>query len=303
MMSWGPITVEGRVPAAGEKFINADQRVVAADYFRAMEIPLRRGRLFTDRDVRTAPRVIVVDEHMAAQLWPSEDAVGKRIRTGGFDATADSPWLTVVGVVGRIKHDALDADARIAFYLPHTQAPTRILNVVIRSSADPARLAAAVRHELRQVDPGLPVHGVRTMQDRIGQFLAPRRFATLLLAAFACAALLLAGTGVYGVMAYVVAQGTRDLGIRMAFGASSRDILALVLGHGLAIGVVGVVVGLAASAALTRYMQSLLFGVQPLDPLALAAAGSILLGLALLATGIPARRATRVDPMTSLHTE
>ena len=303
MMSWGPITVEGRVPAAGEKFINADQRVVAAEYFRAMEIPLIRGRSFTERDLRSAPRVIVVDEHMAAQLWPGADPVGKRIRTGGFDATPDTPWMTVVGVVGRVKHDGLDSDPRIAFYLPHTQAPTRPLNVVIRSMTAPADLVAAVRNELRQVDPDLPMYGVRTMRNRIDQSLAPRRFAMLLLAAFACAALVLAGTGVYGVMAYLVTQGTRDLGIRMAFGASPRSILGLVLGHGLAIALVGIGVGLVASAVLTRFMRSLLFGVQPLDPLALAAAAGILLGLVLVATGVPARRATQVDPMASLRSE
>jgi predicted permease len=303
MMSWGPITVEGRVPAAGEKFVNADQRVVAADYFRAMEIPLVRGRLFTEADQRSAPRVVVVDEHMADQLWPGADPVGKRIRTGGFDATADAPWMTVVGVVGRVKHDGLDSDPRIAFYLPHAQAPTRVLNVVVRSATDPAGVAAAVRRELRQVDPDLPLHGVRTMASRIDRWLAPRRFAVLLLAAFACAALLLAGTGVYGVMAYLVAQGTRDLGIRMAFGASPGSILSLVLGQGLAMGIVGVATGLMASAVLTRFMRSLLFGVRPLDPLALAAAAGTLLGLVLLAAGVPARRATRVDPATSLRTE
>jgi predicted permease len=167
MMSWGPITVEGRVPTAGEKFINADQRVVAADYFQAMQIPLIRGRLFTESDVRSATRVVVIDEHMAARLWPDEDPVGKRIRTGGFDATADTPWMTVVGVVGRVKHDGLEADPRIAFYLPHAQAPTRLLNVVLRTTGDPAGLVPAVRHELRQLDPDLPMFGVRTMRERI----------------------------------------------------------------------------------------------------------------------------------------
>jgi len=303
MMSWGPITVEGRVPVAGEKFINADQRVVAADYFRVMEIPLVKGRLFTGQDLRNAPSVIVVDEHMAALLWPGEDPIGKRVRTGGFDARADTPWMTVVGVVGRVKHDGLDGEPRIAFYLPHTQAPTRLLNVVIRSTTDPEGQAAAVRHGLRQVDPDLPMFGVRTMRERIDRFLAPRRFAVLLLAAFAGAAVLLAATGVYGVMSYLVAQGTRDLGIRMAFGASPQSVLALVLGHGLVTGLAGVVIGLAASALLTQFMRSLLFGVRPLDPLAFAVAGAVLLGLALLAAAVPARRATRVDPVTSLRSE
>jgi predicted lysophospholipase L1 biosynthesis ABC-type transport system permease subunit len=211
--------------------------------------------------------------------------------------------MTVVGVVGRVKHDGLDSDPRIAFYLPHTQAPTRLLNVVIRSTTDPAGLAAAVRHELRQVDPNLPMFGVRTMRERIDRSLAPRRFAMLLLAAFACAALLLAATGVYGVMSYLVAQGTRDLGIRMAFGASPRSILALVLGYGLVTGLAGIGIGLAASALLTQFMRSLLFGVRPIDPLAFAGAGAILLCLALLATGVPARRATRVDPVASLRGE
>ena len=174
MMAWGPITVEGRVPAAGEKFINVDIKTVGGDYFKAMEIPLRSGRLFDEHDTRETYRAVIVDEHMAQQLWPDVDAVGKRIRTGGFDVTANTPWMTVVGVVGRIKQDALDADSRMAIYLAHTQVPSRALNVVVRSAADPAALTHAITREIRAVDPNLPLYNVRTMEHRVDESLARR---------------------------------------------------------------------------------------------------------------------------------
>jgi hypothetical protein len=168
MMAWGPITVEGRTPAPGEAFINTDIRVVGGDYFRTMEIPLLAGRLFTEHDTRDTDRVIVVDEPLARQLWPGQDPLGKRVRSGGFDASADSPWLTVVGVVGRIKQDRLDADSRIALYHPHTQYPARAMNVTVRSRSDPAHLGASVVREVRALDPDLPVHALRTMEDGEG---------------------------------------------------------------------------------------------------------------------------------------
>jgi len=197
--AWGPITVEGRTPPPGENFINADQRVVGGRYFEAMEIPLLRGRLFDEHDTADSPRVIVVDEYMAAQLWPGQDPIGKRIRSGGIDGT--SPWLTVVGVVGRIKQYTLDADSRMAFYFPQARATQREMNVVVRSSADPAGLAKAVKNEIRALDPDLPVYDVRTMDQRVEASLSTRRFSTTLLGLFAEVALILATICVYGVMA------------------------------------------------------------------------------------------------------
>jgi predicted permease len=303
MMAWGPITVEGRVPAAGEKFINVDIRVVGGDYFAAMEIPLRSGRLFNEHDTRETYRAVIVDEHMAAQLWPGADPIGKRIRTGGFDVKADTPWMTVVGVVGRVKQDALDADSRMAIYHAHTQRPGRAMNVVVRSGSDPAALTSAVRNQIREIDPDLPLYNVRTMEQRVDDSLARRRFSMLLLTLFACLALGLAAIGIYGVIAFLVSQSTREVGIRMALGATPREILMLIVRQGLVVTVIGVVAGLAGAFVLTRFMNTLLFGVHATDPLTFVAIAAALAMVAVLASYVPARRAARVDPMVSLRSE
>jgi predicted permease len=303
MMAWGPITVEGRVPPAGEKFINADQRIVAGDYFRAMEIPLTRGRLFTEQDTRTTPRVVIVDERMAEQLWPGADPIGKRIRTGGIDANPNAPWITVVGVVGRIKQDTLDSDSRMAMYLAHTQYGSRAMNVVLRSGADPAGLAAAARQEIRALDPDLPVYNVRTMTDRVDESLARRRFSMLLLSIFAALASGLAAIGIYGVVAYFVSQGTRELGIRMALGATPGGIRALVVRQALAIVATGVAIGVAGALTVARLMRGLLFGIGVADPITFASIPVLLALVALAASYVPARRAARIDPMLALRHE
>jgi predicted permease len=302
MMAWGPITVEGRTPAPGEAFVNADIRVVGGDYFRAMEIPLVSGRLFDEHDTRDKPRVIVVDEALAAQLWPGDSALGKRVRSGGIDAK-DAPWLTVVGVVGRIKQDALDAGSRIALYHPHAQFPTRSMNVTLRSRTAVASLAASVRSELRALDPDLPVYGLRTMSERVSSSLARRRFSMLLLSLFAALALVLGTLGTYGVMAYQVSQGTRELGIRLALGATPGVLLKFVLREGLVLCASGVAVGLAAAVALTRAMRALLFGTTVTDPTTFLCVPGLLLLAALAACYLPARRAAAVDPVASLRSE
>jgi predicted permease len=303
MMAWGPVTVEGRVPPPGEKFINVDIRTVAGDYFRAMEIPLREGRLFTARDTADQPRVVVIDEHMAGQLWPGQTAVGKRLRTGGFDARADTPWMTVIGVVGRIKQDALDADSRMALYRAHAQFPSRGMNVVLRTEGDPEGTAAVVRRQIRALDPDLPIYNLRTMSSRVSESLAGRRFSTLLLALFACLALCLATIGTYGTISYLVAHGTREIGIRMALGASPRGVRALVVRQGMLMAAVGLGIGLAGAFALTRFMQALLFGVAAADPLTFAAIPLLLALVAVAASYIPARRAARIDPVVALRAE
>jgi putative ABC transport system permease protein len=303
MMAWGPITVEGRTAPEGEKFLNADIRVVGGDYFRAMNIPLREGRLFDDLDTRASLRVVVVDEQMARQLWPGESAIGKRIRTGGFDATPDTPWMTVVGVVGRVKQDALDAEPRMAYYRYHGQSPSRSMHVVLRSVTEPAGLSGAVTREIRAIDPDLPIYRVRTMASRVDDSLAERRFAMLLLTLFALLALGLAAIGIYGVMAYLVSQGTRELGIRLALGAAPRDLLLLVVRQGMLVAAVGVVIGLAGAFTLTRFMRGLLFAVHTADPATFAAIGGVLGAVALMATYLPARRAARIDPVVSLRAE
>ena len=287
MMSWGPITVEGRTPPPADKFINADQRVVAGGYFRAMEIPLVRGRLFTDADTRTTARVIVVDDYMARQIWPGEDPIGKRIQDRRIDTNVNAPWMTIVGVVGRIKQDTLESDSRIAFYLPHAQFPARALNVVVRGAADVAGLAPPVRAAIRAIDPDLPLYNVRTMDSRVNESLARRRFSMLLLTLFALLALGLATIGIYGVIAYLVSHGTRELGIRMALGATPARILGGIVVHGLSIALAGVGAGLVAAMALTRVMRSLLYGVQPSDPLTFIGIAALLTVIALAASLIP----------------
>ncbi len=303
MMAWGPITVEGRAPQPGEAFINADQRVVGGDYFRAMDIPLQKGRLFNEFDTRTTDRVVVIDDHMASTLWPGDDPVGKRIRTGGFDVTPDTPWMTVIGVVGRVKQDSLESDSRIAFYRAHAQSPSRPMYVVVRSQSRASDLAAAVTQQIRQLDPDLPIYRMRTMEQRVDESLAQRRFSMLLLSLFAILALGLAAIGIYGVMAYLVTQGTRELGIRLALGAAPHDLLMLVVRQGMSVAAIGMVIGLAGAFILTRFMRALLFGVRATDPLTFTAIAAILTVVALIASYVPARRAARIDPIVSLRSE
>jgi predicted permease len=299
MFAWGPITVEGRIPPPGEKFINADERVVTGHYFETMRIPLLKGRLFNDQDTEDKPHVVLVDEFMAQQLWPNQDPLGKRISLG--DLAAKPQWATVVGIVGRIKQETLDSDARIALYMPQSQLISRVLNIVVRTTTDPASLTSAVGNELHEVDRELPLHRVVTMDQRVAESLARRRFTTILLAMFAGFALALATIGIYGVMAYLVTQGTREIGIRLALGATQRTILKLVVKQGMMLAFCGVAVGLIAAFAFSRLISGLLFGVKSTDPLTFAAIAVLLTVVALFASYIPARRAARIDPMISLR--
>ncbi len=297
--AWTPITVEGRTPLPGEKFLNADERLVGGRYFEAMGIPLRRGRFFNDQDDTTKPVAVIVDEYMAEQLWPGQDPIGKRIHI--VELKRDDPWQIVVGVVGRVKQDSLDSDPRMAFYLPQTQFPTRAMTVALRSSADPAGVLSAVKGELRALDPDLPMYYVRSMGQRVDESLARRRFSMLLLGVFAGVALALATIGIYGVMAYLVSQGTREIGIRMALGATQRDVLGLIVRQGMTLAISGLAIGLAGAFVLTRLIRSLLFGVQATDPLTFVGISVLLAFIALLASYIPAQRAARIDPIVSLR--
>jgi predicted permease len=299
--AWTPITIEGRTPPAGEKFINADARIVSGNYFQAMEIPLLRGRFFDQRDTATSPQAIIVDERLANEFWPGQDAIGRRIHL--VDMKSSGYWQTVVGVVGRVKHDSLDSNPRVAFYVAHGQFAVRGMTAVLRSSGDPAALASAVKSELKSLDPDLPIFGVRTMGRRIQESLARRRFSMLLLGFFSAVALVLAMIGVYGVMAYLVSQGTREIGIRMALGATQRHILGLIVRQGMMLSLSGVLIGLAGAFLLTRLMQTLLFGVGATDAFTFGAISLLLLVVALVASFIPARRAARIDPIVSLRCE
>jgi predicted permease len=297
--AWTPITVEGRTPLPGEKFLNADERVVGGRYFEAMEIPLRRGRFFNDQDNTTKPVAVIVDEYMAQQLWPGQDPIGKRIHI--VELPSKDPWQTVVGVVGRVKQDSLDSNPRIAFYLAHTQFPSRAMTIALRGGTSPGALLASSKNELRILDPNLPMYYVRTMEQRVDESLARQRFSMLLLGVFASIALALATIGIYGVMAYLVNQGTRELGIRIALGASPRNILSLVVRQGMTLASAGVTLGLGASFMLTQLIRSLLFGVRATDPITFCGISLLLAIVTLLACYIPAQRAARIDPLISLR--
>jgi predicted permease len=302
MFAWGPIVLEGRPLPTGESFMNVDQRTVGGNYFAVMQIPLLKGRLFTEQDTRATPRVVVVDDHMASVLWPNEDPIGKRMRRGGMDAAADAPWLTVVGVVGRIKQYTLDErDSRIAMYHPHTQIPSRAMNVVVRADTDPAALTTAATGVIRSLDPDLPIYNVKTMDARVDESLARRRFAMLLLAAFAVLALGLASVGIYGVIACLVNQGTREIGIRLALGATPDGILSMVVRHGMTVALIGIAVGLVGATAVARVMENLLFGIGAADPATFVTVSLVLLVVAALGSYVPARRAARIDPAISLR--
>ena len=302
MFAWGPITPEGWTPPPGEQFINADIRVPAAQYFEAMQIPLLSGRLFNEQDTLDKPRVALVDEYMAQQLWPGQDAIGKRFHYGGV-TQSKAAWITVVGVVGRVKQYTLDADSRIALYLPHTQYPTREMNIVLRSEIAPSSLVPAVRGAMREIDRDLPLYNVRTMEERVSESLARQRFSMMLMMIFAAVALGLATIGTYGVISYLVNQGTREIGIRIALGATPRMILKLIVSRGALLGASGVALGVVGALALSRLMTSLLFGVTATDALTFGSIALLLTVISVLATYVPARRAAKMDPVEALRYE
>lgn len=305
MFAWGPITVEGRAVSPDEKFINVDQRIVAGDYFAAMGIPLIKGRNFTEDDRPDSPPVVIVDELMAEQLWPRQDPIGRRIRTGGFDVRPDTPWMTVIGVTGRVKQYTLDGpEPRIAMYHWHRQRPARNLSVVVRgTTGDPASLTPAARRAVRELDPDLPIYGVKTMEQRVADSLARRRFAVALLTFFGALAFGLAAIGAFGVITYLVSQGTREIGIRMALGATPERILAMVVRGGLTMSAIGIAIGLVIALVVTRSLQSQLFGVTPGDPVTFVSITVLLLLTAVFAAWLPARRAARIDPVVTLRAD
>ncbi|HUR21800.1 MAG TPA: ABC transporter permease [Vicinamibacterales bacterium] len=297
--AWGPITIEGRAPAVGEAFINADMRTVAGRYFEAMQIPLIRGRLFTPADTPDQPRAVIIDERLARDLFPNADPIGKRLKFG--DAASTSPWETIVGVVGTVKQYALDADSRIALYRPLTQTGARSLFVVVKAGGDVRALMTPAAQVVRTLDPALPIYQMQPMMQRVEGSLARRRFVMTLLALFAGVAVVLASIGIGGVMAYLVAQGTRELGIRLALGATPGSLVTLVLRQAVSVAALGAVVGLIGAFALTGTVEHLLFGIGATDGWTFAVMTSIPLLVAVLASAWPARRASRVDPLVSLR--
>ena len=300
-ISWGSVTIEGYDPAAGQNMIQADQRIATTGYFEAMKVPLIKGRFFSDQDTAQSMPVVIVDENMSRTYWPNGDAVGKRLKRGG--AASKAPWMTVVGVVASVKQYALDSDSRVALYAPHRQAPTTTLSIVVRTTTDPVSLAGAVTAAARGIDPNVPIYDVKTMDQWFSESLARRRFAMLALSIFAGVAGLLAAVGIFGVMSYSVSQRTREIGIRVALGAPSREVLSLIIRQGMMLTGVGVAIGSVIAIAMTRLMASMLFGLSARDPLTFAAIVVLLGAVALAACFFPARKATRVDPMIALRCE
>jgi putative ABC transport system permease protein len=263
-----------------------------------MGIPLSKGRDFSDRDTGDAPRVGIVNEAMARRYWPDEDPIGKRLKIEEGD-----PWMEIVGVAANVKHFGLDSQARTELYVPYLVDPWPFMTIVVRGGSGSAAVANAMRNEVWAVDKDLPVPDIRTMEQLLSDSVARRRFNMLLLGIFGGVALLLAAVGIYGVMSYSVTQRTHEIGIRMALGARQSDVLKLVVGQGMVLALVGVGIGLAAAFALTRLLTSLLFAVGTTDPATFVIIPILLAGVALAACLVPARRAMKVDPITSLRYE
>ncbi len=297
----GGFSIEGRVATSETDDLVADRRMVSPEYFNALGIPLLKGRGFTDRDDKAATGVAIVSQSWARRFLPNEEPLDKRIKLGGRDSTR--PWLSIVGIAGDVRDTALESDARPCVYLPYPQFPSSSMTLVVRAAFDPKPLMPAIRDEVWAVDKDQPVTEVKTMDQYVADSVSPRRLNATLLAIFASLALVLASVGIYGVMAYSVTQRTHEIGIRVALGAQSSDVIKLVVGHGMALVVVGVMIGLAGALALTRVMTSLLFGVSATDPITFAGVSVLLVAIALLASYIPARRATKVDPMIALRCE
>ena len=275
-----------------------DQRRVTPGYFQALGIRLLRGRAFTAADDETAPLVALVDEAAARQFWPGGDPVGATVGWWWSER-----WLQVVGVVSTTKNNSLATDGRPTLYVPFAQDPAASMRVVVRSTADPALVARELRRAVGAVDAGVPVSQLRTMDELLGASVARPRLTSLLIGGFAAVALLLGAIGLYGVIAYQVSQRTQEIGVRVALGARAGDVLALVFRQGLALALAGAALGLLASAALTRVLEHLLYGVSARDPLTYAVVPLLLVAVAALACLVPARRAMRVDPMTALRSE
>ena len=292
--------VEGEPePAPGQEY-NGRYRVATPDYFRTMEISIVRGRAFTEQDKAGAPPVVIINETLARKHWPGQDPLGRRIRFYG--PLEKAPWMEVVGVIKDVKHE-LNIPVTPEYYLPHAQDPWNAMILVARTTVDPASLSAALRQQVWTIDKDQPVFDVKTMQEVRSISVAIYSFSSVMLAIFAGVALVLAAVGIYGVMAFAVTQRTQEIGIRMALGARTADVLKLVVKHGMKLALLGMVIGLAGSWALTRFIAKLLVGVQPTDLLTFSLVSVCLLVAAFVACYLPARRATKVDPLVALRYE
>jgi predicted permease len=306
------ITIENRQTGLEGDYPRASFQGVTPDYFRAMGIPMLQGRDFTENDVLSVPRVAVLTESLARRCFPNESPLGKRIylgrlnpgQTGELDRwTNQSIWTEVVGVVADVKSMSLDPQVESNAYVSYWQWPMQGPTLFVRTAGNPANFAAALYSEVKALNKNLPTPKVQTMSDRLSDVVAEPRFQTLLLSLFGLIALVLVSAGVYGVVSYSVAQRTREIGVRMALGAEEGNVLRIVIGHGMKLTLAGVAIGLAGALALTRLMKTLLFGVSANDPLTFGSIALLLALVALMACWIPARRATRVNPIVALRQE
>ena len=295
------LAVEDYPKPPGEDF-SVDLYVVTPGYLRAMEIPLRKGRALNEQDTKDGMKVALINQTMADQLWPNQDPIGKRIKFPGSDKNPQ-PWRSIVGVVSDVSQYALDQKPPMQIYLPHEQFPTSFNSIVVKTRNKPEEMTAAVRNAVLSVDNEQAVFNVATLQELQSNSILLRSFFMLLLITFASLALILAIIGIYGVMSYAVTQRTQEIGIRMALGAGTSDVLKLIFRNGLMLTAAGVIIGLVAAFALTRLLAVLLFGIQPTDAVTFAAVSATLIVAALIACYLPARRATRVDPLVALHYE
>jgi putative ABC transport system permease protein len=295
----GTLRVKDAAEESGKRETAAPISAVNADYFRTMGIGLRTGRLFNDGDTPDTASVVLLSETLARTLFPDGDPIGERI----FVAGSGAEQATVIGVVDDIRHQGLDRAIEPAAYLSYRQLPRPMMSLVLRTRVAPSSLVRSLRAAVGEVDPALPVFDVMTMDARLSNSFAGRRFNLLLLGSFAALALLLAGVGVYGVIAYLVSERTREVGIRMALGAGRGEVVALVLRHAMKLASIGIVIGVSAAFGLTRLMTTLLFEVRPGDPITFVAVSATLLLVALAASWLPARRASRVDPVEALRSE
>jgi putative ABC transport system permease protein len=296
----GTVTVDTHAVPPDQTTPEADWRVVTPGFFQTMRVRLIEGRFFDDGDTETSPAVAIVDESLAHTYWPNESAIGKRIRLGDGSKVA---WKTIVGVVGHVRYRTLEARSRVTLYWPEAQQPSSGMGLVVRTASDPMSMTTTIQKVITSVDPDQPVYRIRTMSELMADSVARRRLAVSLLGVFACLALLLASLGIYGVVAYSVAQRQQEIGIRMALGAESRQVLEMVLKQGLTLSLGGIAAGYLAGLALTRLVASLLYGVGSTDLLTFLCAAGALGFAALLASYIPARRATKVDPIVALRYE
>jgi Acidobacterial duplicated orphan permease len=295
------LAVEDHPKPPGEE-ISVDLYIATPAYLQTMAIPLLKGRALAEQDTDTAPLVALINETMARELWPDQEPLGKRIKFPG-SVKNPQPWRTIVGVVGDVKQYGLDRKDPMQIYLSEAQYPTQFMTLVVHTSSDPKSLIAAVRSEIHEMDKDQAVYNIVTMEQLLADSISLRRFSMLLLMIFAGVALMLAGVGIYGVISYSVTQRTHEIGVRMALGASRRDIIRLVVRQGMTMTLAGVGIGLVATFALTRVMESLLFGVSATDPATFIIISVVLTCVALGACFVPARRATRVDPMVALRYE